>query len=88
VRLHRKIWLWFGERPFPWAVQLYANRYVSLGFHFDWQRPLLDLHIGWFIVAIGRDPTVTSRLDRFRESCRGFEIDGTEAESAQSPLYL
>jgi hypothetical protein len=66
---------------------LYVNRYVSLGIHFDWGRPMLDLHLGWLIVAIGSRPSITSNLDRFRESCRGFTFDDHE-DAAKSPLIL
>jgi hypothetical protein len=70
VRLHRKIWLWV---PAPWlAIQLYINRYVSLGVHLDLQRPLLDLHLGWFIVALGYRPEITLQAEAQRQSCRGF----------------
>ena len=71
MRLHRKIWLWYGSW---WAVQLYVNRYLSLGVHLDWQRPLLDLHLGWLIVALGRRPEITLEAESQRQSCRGFLI--------------
>lgn len=69
MRLHRKVWLWHGSW---WAVQLYVNRYVSLGFHIDFQRPLIDLHLGWLIVALGRRPEITLEAEAQRQSCRGF----------------
>lgn len=72
MRLHRKIWLW---QPWSWcAVQLYVNRYLSLGLHVDFQRPLLDLHLLWVIVAIGKRPEITLEADAQRQSCRGFLI--------------
>lgn len=74
MRMHRKIWLWWGSW---WAVQLYVNRYVSIGVHLDWQRPLLDLHLGWFIVAIGDEPVRTPTADAQRRGCRGFVIQDT-----------
>ena len=72
MRTHRKVWLWWG--PW-WAVQLYVNRYVSVGIHVDWGKPLVDLHFGWFIVALGRDPVHTPVGEAHRSSCRGFLID-------------
>lgn len=72
ARIHRKVWIWCGAW---WAVQLYVNRYVSLGLHFDWGRPLLDLHVGWFIIAFGRDAVQTDIQDAQRHTCRGFVLD-------------
>lgn len=69
MRLHQKVWLWWG--PW-WAVQLYRGAYVSLGLHLDFRRPYVDLHLGWIIVSIGRNPVVTNERDRLRGSCRGF----------------
>jgi len=69
VRLHRKVWLWWG--PW-WAVQLYRARYASLGVHMDFRMPYVDLHCGWIIVSIGRNPVITNERDRLRGSCRGF----------------
>ena len=77
MQLHRKIWLWYGH---GWAVQLYKNQYVSLGFHFDWHQPLLDLHLGWFIVALGHRPEITPEADKRRQSCRGFLFSETMKE--------
>lgn len=72
MRTHRKVWLWGG--PW-WAVQLYVGRYVSLGVHVDFARPYVDLHLGWLIVSIGREPYRTNRVDQHRHSCRGFGFD-------------
>jgi len=77
MRVHRKIWLWHGRW---WAVQLYCNHYVSLGVHFDWHQPVLDLHLGWVIVALGHRPELTKNVDRFRQSCRGFLFSETMKE--------
>ena len=90
MRMHRKVWLWSGKKPIPWAVQLYVNKYVSLGMHIDFSRPLLDIHLGWFIVAIGVNPSVTARIDRYRHTCRGFQIAGNQEdqEAVDSPLVL
>lgn len=71
MRLHRKVWLWHGRW---WAVQLYVNKYVSLGVHIDWGRPYLDLHLGLFIVSVGYRPEITLEVDAQRGSCRGFLI--------------
>ena len=72
MRVHRKVWLWHGR---GWAVQLYLAPYLSLGVHLDLARPLLDLHLGWFIVALGVRPEITNAVDRERASCRGFRFD-------------
>jgi len=69
VRIHRKIWLWWGDW---WAVQLYAARYVSLGVHIDFAMPYFDIHFLWLIVSVGRNPVITNERDRLRGSCRGF----------------
>jgi hypothetical protein len=53
-------------------VQLYAGPYASLGVHVDLGRPLLDLHLGWLIVALGPAAHITGQLDRHRHTCRGF----------------
>lgn len=71
MRLHRKVWLWSGRW---WAIQLYVNRYVSLGIHVDFHRPLVDLHLGWVIVALGYRPEITTAAEAQRQSCRGFLI--------------
>ena len=72
MRLHRKVWLWGGP---CWAIQLYMNRYVSLGLHVDFARPYVDLHVLWLIVSIGREPYRTAQVDRYRHTCRGFGFD-------------
>jgi hypothetical protein len=69
MRLHQKVWLWWGSW---WAVQLYRNRYVSLGVHVDFRRPYVDLHLGWLIISLGRNPVITNERDRLRGSCRGL----------------
>lgn len=72
MRLHKKIWLW---QPTKWlAIQLLINRYISLGFHIDFSRPLLDIHFLWFIIALGYRPEITLKAEAQRESCRGFLI--------------
>lgn len=71
MRMHRKVWLWWGSW---WALQLYMNRYLSLGIHLDWGRPVLDLHLGWLIASIGAHPVQTEPEDAQRHSCRGFLI--------------
>lgn len=71
MRLHRKVWLWHGRW---WAVQLYVNRYLSVGLSIDWHRPLLDCYLGWFTVALGYRPEITLEADAQRQSCRGFLI--------------
>lgn len=68
-RLHRKVWLWTAPGI---AVQVYRERYLSLGIHIDFARPYVDLHILWLIVSLGRQPWLTDARDRHRHSCRGF----------------
>lgn len=66
---YRDVWLWWGT---GFAVQFWPGPYLSLGFHFDPRRPLLDLHLGWLIVALGPEAHITGQADRHRQSCRGF----------------
>jgi hypothetical protein len=73
ARYHSKIWLLWGK---GWAVQLYRNRYLSLGVHVDWGRPYMDLHIGWLIVSLGDNPVITNAEDEHRHSCRGLLFRG------------
>lgn len=68
-RLFRDVWLWWGRW---WAVQFWPGPYLSLGFHIDLRRPILDLHVGPLIVAVGKHPVVTAARDRHRHTCRGF----------------
>lgn len=63
------VWLAWGRH---WAVQVTAGAYVSLGFHFDPRRPILDLHLLWLIISVGQHPVVTAARDRHRHTCRGF----------------
>jgi hypothetical protein len=42
MRLHRKVWLWWGK---GWAAQYYRAPCASFGVHFDPRHPLLDLHM-------------------------------------------
>lgn len=72
-RLHRKVWIAWGP---CWAAQIQAGWHFSLGVHLDVRHPYLDLHIGWLIVSIGRNPVVTNERDRLRGSCRGFLFRG------------
>lgn len=68
-RFHR-VWLAWG----PWcAVQAYWYLLaVSFGIHLDLRRPLLDIHVLWFIVSIGPGAHVTAQRDRPRHTCRGY----------------
>lgn len=69
MRRHRKVWLWWGRW---WAVQFYAAPYLSVGIHFDFAMPYMDVHFLWLIASIGRNPVVTNEEDRHKGSCRGF----------------
>lgn len=69
MRLHRKVWLWWGR---GWAMQLYLYPHVSLGVHVDFKRPYIDLHLVWLTASVGRNPVITQHADRHRGSCRGF----------------
>lgn len=78
-RLFGDVWLWWGK---GWAVQFWPGPHFSLGFHVDLnralsrdmpeRRPLIDLHLGWFIVALGPDSHITGQQVRHSHSCRGF----------------
>ena len=69
MRLHRKVWLWWGRW---WALQVQMQNYFSIGLHLDFSRPYADLHFGWMILSIGRNPVMTHLRDRHRGSCRGM----------------
>lgn len=72
MRFHRpfrRVWICWGR---GWAVQFWPEPYFSLGFHVDPRRPILDLHFGWLIVAVGRSAHITELRDRHRHTCRGF----------------
>lgn len=72
MRIHKpfgRVYLVWGRW---WAVQLYLYECLSLGFHIDPRRPLLDLHLGPVTVALGRCAHCTDMKDMHRHSCRGF----------------
>lgn len=68
-RPFRGVWIAWGRW---WAVQFTAGAYFSLGVHIDPRRPILDLHLGWLIVALGRSAHITELQDRHRHTSRGF----------------
>lgn len=39
-----------------WRVRIdaFPGPWVSLGIHLDFGTPLIDLHIGWWLVSVGR----------------------------------
>lgn len=74
MRLHRKIWLWWGRW---WAVQFYWHASLSLGAHVDFTQPYLDLHVLWATLSIGNNPVMTNLKDRHRGACRGFLFPDT-----------
>ena len=53
-------------------MQFQPGPYISVGLHIDVRRPVLDLHLGWLIVAVGPEAAITGQADRHRHSCRGF----------------
>lgn len=55
-----------------WAFQAYWYPCISFGIHIDFARLRLDLHLLFFILAIGKDAHITSQIDRHRQTCRGF----------------
>lgn len=69
MRLHRKVWLWYG--PW-WAFQIQRGQYVSAGIHVDWGKPYVDVHFGWGILSVGKNPVMGHWQDRTRGSCRGM----------------
>lgn len=71
LRLHKQVFIWWGKW---WAVQLYLNRYISLGIHIDFERPVIDIHFLWFIIAIGKRPELSPSAYKHRLSYRGFII--------------
>jgi hypothetical protein len=72
MRLHRKVWLWWGRW---WAVQYLDTRdEVSLGFRFNWRHWLLDFYFGPLTIAFGKHPEITDLSEAQRRCCRGFLI--------------
>ena len=73
-RLHRKVWIWVGRW---WAAQLiWIPWEFGLGVWIELRRPLVDLHLLWFTVAIGRHPALTDERWKRRHSGRGFFYRG------------
>lgn len=62
-----------------WAIQ--RNAGFSLGLHLDWQSrvcgsgvpfgPYLDLHIGPFVLSVGRNPIYAGEIDLLQSFSRG-----------------
>jgi hypothetical protein len=69
IRQFPRVWIAWGTY---WAAQLYLYPCLSVGFHLDPRRPLLDLHLGLVTIAIGPQAHITGQADRHRQSCRGF----------------
>jgi hypothetical protein len=69
LRAFPRVWILWGHW---WALQFAPGPYISLGFHLDPRRPLLDLHLAWVTIAIGPEAHITGQQDRHRQSCRGF----------------
>jgi hypothetical protein len=65
-----RVWIAWGA---GWAVQAYWYLWaISFGVHLDLRRPLLDLHVLWFTISIGRAAHISRQEDRHRHTCRGF----------------
>ena len=72
MRTHKpfpRVWLAWGKY---WAFQAYWYPCISVGFHFDPRRPLLDIHFLFFTLAIGPEAHITGQEQRHVQSCRGF----------------
>jgi hypothetical protein len=48
--------LWVADPGRHWGIRLdqHIGPWISLGLHIDLGSPLVDLHIGWWLVSIGR----------------------------------
>ena len=70
MRTHRKVWVWWGRY---WAVQLiWLPWEFGLGIWMEPRRPLLDIHLLWFTIAIGERPALTAEWQNSIHSGRGF----------------
>lgn len=85
MRIHRKVWLWWGRW---WAIQwVWLHDEVSLGVRCNWRRPLVDVYCGPLTIAVGRHAVYTDPRTRTWDSCRGmlfpdsghFPLDAVEA---------
>lgn len=79
MRLHRKVYLWWGTW---WAVQLtlMADEW-SAGVRINLPRPMLDIYFGPLTISFGRHAVYTDPRTREWDSCRGmlFESDPVKA---------
>jgi hypothetical protein len=69
-----------------WMLQWSINGWLSLGIHVDFRKrstygPYVDLHLGWVIVSVGRNPVMTNSLEMKTSTCRGGvdALDGVPA---------
>jgi hypothetical protein len=72
MRLHRKVWLWWGRW---WAVQFDRSglsHEFPVGLRPDWGRPMVDFYVGPFTIAFGRHAVYTDPRTRHWDSCRGM----------------
>jgi hypothetical protein len=71
MRIHRKVWLWWGKH---WAVQLTLlhDGEISHGWRLNYRRPLFDLYLGPLTIALGRHAVYTDPRTRNWDSCRGM----------------
>lgn len=73
MRLHKKVWLWWGKR---WAIQFTAMwDEWSLGIRLNVRRPLLDLYFGGLTIAFGKHAVYTDPRTAQWDSCRGMLIE-------------
>lgn len=70
MRVHRKVWLWWGKW---WALQ-FANQWEEfpVGLRPHWRRPMLDIYFGPLTLALGRHAVYTDPRTREWDSCRGM----------------
>jgi hypothetical protein len=64
-----------------WMIQWQADGWFSLGLHLDFRRrrradgikygPYLDVHLGWVIFSVGRNPAYSGDLDKLIGISRG-----------------
>lgn len=73
MRLHKKIWLWWGKW---WAVQfsmLDDGECFVFGIRHNCKRPLLDIYLGSHLtISFGRHAVYTDPRTRHWDSCRGM----------------
>ena len=76
--------VWYERHGNWWMIQWCSGGWFSLGFHIEFRTravqtgqkfgPYVDLHIGLFIISVGRNPYYSSAWEGIISAGRGGEI--------------